>query len=85
MSDKKMAKLNIELIQQRALELGGVKNAREFERFMGWNAPSKASRIYHATTTKPELDTIEELAFKLKLSPNQLIKPSGRKTWPQDE
>lgn len=78
-----MARLNKKLIQQRALELGGVTTARGFEQFMGWNAPSKAARIYNATTTKPELDTIEQLAFKLNLSPNELIIPSGKKRWPQ--
>lgn len=78
-----MAKLNKKLIQQRAFELGGVTTARAFETFMGWNAPSKASRIFNATTTKPELDTIEELAFKLNLSPNDLIVPGKKKNWPE--
>ena len=83
MSDT-MARLNKKLIQQRARELGEVENPRQFETFMGWNAPHKAARIYNATTTKPELDTLEELAFKLNLSPNELILPSGRKRWPQN-
>lgn len=82
---RNMARLNKKLIQQKAKELGGVENARQFEAFMGWNAPTKAARIYNATTTKPELDTIEALAFKLNLSPNQLIIPSGKKQWPQAE
>jgi len=80
-----MAKLNKKLIQQRAFEIGGVETARDFERFMGWNAPSKASRIFNATSTKPELDTIEEVAFKLNLSPNDLIVPSRRRPWPSQE
>lgn len=81
-----MARLNKELIQAQALKLGKAENASQFAEFMGWSdMPSKAYRVYNATTTKPELDTLEELAFKLNLNPNQLILPSGkrgRKAWP---
>jgi hypothetical protein len=78
----KMAKLNANLIQQRAREIKGCESARDFERLMGWNSPSKASRIYYGTAKSLDFNTIEQVAFTLGLNPGELIQPSGKKPWP---
>jgi transcriptional regulator with XRE-family HTH domain len=77
-----MARLNKKLIQKRFHELSEKKGPRAFMHFMEWNSPSQASNIYKGIGN-PTMDTIEQLAFKLRLSPNDLIVPGIEKCWPE--
>lgn len=73
-----MARLRVEEIAKKR----GIPNAHQLQLKLKIS-PSKASRLWAGNPDKIGMDTIEQLCFVLKCSPNDLIAPESRRKWPE--